>query len=59
MTVVADASKSVQLNSAEIRDVIGRQQVLDLPLKGPQFLDLAMLRQGVVRPPGGRRPYRI
>jgi hypothetical protein len=54
VTVVADA-ESVQLNSAEIRDVIGRQQVLDLPLKGRQFLDLAMLSQGVVRPPGGTR----
>jgi hypothetical protein len=47
VTVVADAD-SLQLNSAEIRDVIGRQQVLDLPLKGRQFLDLAMLSQGVV-----------
>ena len=46
---------SAQLGSAEIRDVIGRQHVVDLPLKGRQFLDLAMLSQGVVRPPGGTR----
>ena len=26
-----------------------------LPLKGRQFLDLAMLTEGVVRPPGGTR----
>ena len=45
----------MQLESAEIRDVIGRQQVVDLPLKGRQFLDLAMLSPGVVRPPGGTR----
>ena len=44
-----------QFASAEIRDVIGHQQVIDLPLKGRQFLDLAMLSPGVVRPPGGTR----
>ena len=54
MTVAAD-SGSVQLGSAEIRDVIGRQRVVDLPVKGRQFLDLAMLSPGVVRPPGGTR----
>ncbi len=43
------------LASGEIRDVIGHQQVIDLPLKGRQILDLAMLSQGVVRPPGGTR----
>src|SRR5207253_8960477 len=46
---------SARLASAEIRDVIGRREVVDLPLKGRQFLDLAMLSQGVVRPPGGTR----
>jgi hypothetical protein len=46
---------SLQLESAEIRDVIGRRQVVDLPVKGRQFLDLAMLSPGVVRPPGGTR----
>ena len=54
VTIEAEAG-SVQLESAEIRDVIGRQQVVDLPLKGRQFLDLAMLSPGVVRPPGGTR----
>ena len=54
VTVLADDG-SVQLESAEIRDVIGRQQVVDLPVKGRQFLDLAMLSPGVVRPPGGTR----
>jgi len=46
---------NLQLESAEIRDVIGHQQVVDLPVKGRQFLDLAMLSPGVVRPPGGTR----
>jgi hypothetical protein len=54
VTVLAD-SDGVQLSSAEIRDIIGRQQVQDLPVKGRQFLDLAMLSPGVVQPPGGTR----
>src|SRR5712692_10453789 len=54
MTVLADTG-AVQLGSAEIKDVVGRQQVTDLPLKGREFLDLAMLSEGVVRPPGGTR----
>src|SRR5579864_111900 len=54
VTVEAD-SDSVPQESAAIRDVIGHQQVVDLPLKERQFLDLAMLSEGVVRPPGGTR----
>ena len=54
VTVLAD-DEYVQLASAEIRDVIGHQQVVDLPVKDRQFLDLAMLSPGVVRPPGGTR----
>jgi hypothetical protein len=54
VTIEADGG-GVPLGSAEIRDVIRRQQLVDLPLKGRQFLDLAMLSQGVVRPPGGTR----
>lgn len=46
---------NLQRESAEIRDVIGHQQVIDLPVKRRQFLDLAMLSPGVVRPPGGTR----
>lgn len=44
-----------QLQSAEVGAVIQNREVLALPLKGRQFLDLAMLSQGVVRPPGGTR----
>ncbi len=55
VTVNVEAG-DVQLESADIRDVIGRQQVSgQLPLKGRQFLDLVMLTPGVVRPPGGTR----
>jgi Carboxypeptidase regulatory-like domain len=45
----------LQVQSAEIKDVIQNQQVVDLPLKGRQFLELALLSEGVVNPPGGTR----
>jgi hypothetical protein len=54
ITIDADVD-AAQPESAEIRDIIEHRQVVDLPLKGRQFLDLAMLSQGVVRPPGGTR----
>ena len=54
LTIQADAG-SVPLESAGVRDTIAHQQVIDLPLKSRQFLDLAMLSGGVVRPPGGTR----
>ncbi|HEY2843740.1 MAG TPA: TonB-dependent receptor [Bryobacteraceae bacterium] len=55
-TVVVEANgDSPQPESAEIRDVVQGRQIVDLPLKTRQFLDLAMLSEGVVRPPGGTR----
>jgi len=54
VTVLAEDG-GVQLASAEIRDAMAHQQVVDLPVKDRQFLDLAMLSPGVVRPPGGTR----
>jgi len=45
----------LQVQSAEIKDVIQNQQVVDLPLKGREFLELALLSEGVVNPPGGTR----
>src|SRR6185369_4417290 len=54
VTVEID-SGNAQLEAAGIRDSIGHQEVVDLPLKGRQFLDLAMLSTGIVRPPGGTR----
>ena len=52
--VEADAG-GAQLESAEIKDIVQGRQVVGLPLEGRQFLDLAMLSPGVVRPPGGTR----
>ena len=54
VTVEGDAG-SLQLESAEIKDVVQHDEVVSLPLKSRQFLDLAMFSEGVVRPPGGTR----
>jgi hypothetical protein len=55
-TVVVEAgSGTVQPESAEIKDVVLSRQIVNLPLKTREFLDLAMLSEGVVRPPGGTR----
>ena len=45
----------MQTESAEIKDVIQNQQVADLPLKDREFLQLTLLSEGVVNPPGGTR----
>ena len=45
----------MQVESAEIKDVIENQQVVDLPLKDREVLELAILSPGVVNPPGGTR----
>jgi Carboxypeptidase regulatory-like domain len=45
----------MQTESAEIKDVIQNQQVVDLPLKDREFLQLTVLSEGVVNPPGGTR----
>jgi hypothetical protein len=52
---VEESAGLLQVQSAEIKDVIQNQQVVDLPLKGRQFLELALLSEGVVNPPGGTR----
>ncbi|PYU27487.1 MAG: hypothetical protein DMG32_06765 [Acidobacteria bacterium] len=45
----------MQTETAEIKDVIEHQQVVDLPLKDREFLQLTLLSEGVVTPPGGTR----
>jgi hypothetical protein len=54
ITVEVDAG-GAQLESAEIKDVVENRELNAMPLKGRQFLDLAMLSTGIVRPPGGTR----
>jgi hypothetical protein len=54
--VTVDAAVGLlELGSGSIREGIQHDQVMALPLSGRQFLDLAMLGEGVVRPPGGTR----
>ncbi len=54
--VTVDAAISpLELGSGSVKDGVQHDQVMALPLKGRQFLDLAMLGEGVVRPPGGTR----
>jgi len=58
-TVIVEAiNGDIQPESAEIKDVIQSRQIVNMPLKTRQFLDLAMLSEGVVRPPGGTRGER-
>ncbi len=45
----------LQVESAAIKDTIEQQQVIDLPLKGRDFIDLVGLTPGVTNPPAGTR----
>jgi hypothetical protein len=45
----------LQVESAAIQDTIQQQQVIDLPLKGRQFIDLVGLTPGVTHAPSGTR----
>ena len=54
VTVTA-ASPLLQTANAEVSDIIDNRQVVQLPLNGRQFLQLAQLGDGVVVPPGGTR----
>jgi hypothetical protein len=45
----------LQVESAAIQDTIEQQQVIDLPLKGREFIDLVALTPGVTTPPAGTR----
>ena len=53
--VVTDTAGGPQLESAEIKDLVRQEEVVTFPLRERKFLDLAMLTEGVVRPPGGTR----
>ena len=45
----------LQINTAEISDIIDNREVVQLPLNGRYFLGLAQLSDAVVIPPGGTR----
>jgi hypothetical protein len=52
---VTTAEQLLQTATGEVSDVIEGERVVELPLNGRQFLQLALLSEGVVRPPGGTR----
>ncbi len=54
VTVTGDAPL-LQTANAEVSDIIDNRVVVQLPLNGRQFLQLAQLGDGVVVPPGGTR----
>jgi hypothetical protein len=54
VNVSADVPQ-LQMNNAEISDIIENREVVQLPLNGRNFLSLAQLSDAVVIPPGGTR----
>src|SRR6202035_5547976 len=50
---VSATSGLLQVESAAIKDTIEQQQVIDLPLKGRDFIDLVALTPGITTPPAG------
>jgi len=55
VTVLESDSPLLHTANAEVSDVIENFQILTLPLNGRQFIDLALLSDGVVKPPAGTR----
>ncbi len=47
--------EQLETQSVSIKDVVENDEVVDLPLKNRQFLQLTLLSEGVVNPPGGTR----
>jgi carboxypeptidase family protein len=52
---VSGVAPILNTSGAEVSDVIDHRRVVELPLNGRQFLQLAQLTDGVVVPPGGTR----
>ena len=52
---VSATAPLLQATTAEISHVIENRQVVQIPLNGRQFLQLALLSDAVVLPPGGTR----
>jgi hypothetical protein len=55
VVTVTGARPLLQSANAEVADLVDNAQVVQLPLNGRQFLQLAQLSDGVVVPPGGTR----
>ncbi len=52
---ITTADGLLATSTGEVSEVIDKKRVAELPLNGRQFLQLALLSEGVVRPPGGTR----
>ncbi len=55
VTVIDVAAPLLQTANAEVSDVVDNVRILNLPLNGRQFMDLALLSDGVIKPPAGTR----
>jgi Carboxypeptidase regulatory-like domain len=57
ITITTDGASTglIQTENAEVSDVIENRQIVNLPLNGRQFMDLALLSDAVVKPPAGTR----
>jgi Carboxypeptidase regulatory-like domain len=55
MVNVDAGPEQLETQSVSIKDVVENDEVVDLPLKNRQFLQLTLLSEGVVNPPGGTR----
>jgi hypothetical protein len=54
-TVTVSAAPVLQLTGGEMHDIVTNREVVQLPLNGRQFLQLAQMTDGVAIPPGGTR----
>src|SRR6202011_1926552 len=52
---IAGMTPLLQTANAEVADVINNRQVVELPINGRQFVQLAQLTDGIAIPPGGTR----
>jgi len=55
ITVIEETAPLLQTANAEVSDVIENARIVNLPLNGRQFMDLALLSDGVIKPPAGTR----